>query len=110
MKFKLHVTYDAYEDDILLENMRETIIKIIDKAVDAGYVNCVEIARSIIAETDGAVKYVDVLGIDGDPDLQTMRPVSKNVRPHLKHILKLSTDGKTIDVDRGLELEAVVNE
>ena len=110
MKFRLHVSYDAYEDDILLENMRATIIKIIDSAVDAGYVNCAEIARRIIEETDGTVKYVDILGINGDPDLQTMRPVEKNVRPHLKHILKISTDGSTVDVDRGLEITAVVNE
>lgn len=110
MKFRLHVTYDAYEDDILLENMRSEIIKIIDRSINEGYVNCAEIARKIIDETDGAVKYVDILGINGDQDLQTMRPVEKNVRPHLKHILVVGSDGATIDVDRGLTIDAVVNE
>lgn len=110
MKFRLHVTKDAYEDDVLLIQMKKQIIKLIDTQIDSGHVNCAEIAAKITEEMDGTVKWVDVLGINGDPDLQTMKCDSKDVRPHLAHRLELSDDNSTIDVTRGLIIEAVINE
>lgn len=111
MKFKLHVTKDVYEDDVLLLQLKKQIIEIIDNHIDnSGYVNCVEIANDIKNQMGGSIKYVDILGIDGDGDLQTMKSDDKEVRPHLRHVLKLLDDGVTIDSDRGLEIEAVIND
>ena len=66
------------------------------------------LAQAIRESNSDSVKYVDVLGIDGDPSLQTMRAVDNSIKPHLKHVLVLMDDKETIDVDRGLELEFVV--
>ena len=111
IKFRLHVTKSVYEDDILLLQLRKQIISLIDEHIDrGGYLNCVDIAKQIVADMSGSIKYVDVLGIDGDPDLQTMKSEDKDVRPHLCHKLVLQSDGITIDVERGLEIEAVINE
>lgn len=111
MKFKLHVTKDVYEDDILLIQLKKQIVEIIDDHIDSnGYVNCVEIANDIKAQMGGTIKYVDILGINGDVDLQTMKSDDKEVRPHLRHVLKLLDDGVTIDSDRGMEIEAVIND
>ena len=110
MKFRLHVTKDVYEDDILLVQLKKQIVAIIDAQMDAGYVNCAEIANKITTEMNGSIKWVDVLGINGDPDLQTMKCSDKSVIAHLKHVLVSMDDGTTIDVERGLEIEAVVNE
>ena len=109
--FRLHVTKAVYEDDILLTQLRKQIVSIIDTHIDrGGYLNCVEVAKQIVDEMNGSIKYVDVLGIDGDPDLQTMKSADKDVRPHLCHKLVLQSDGITIDVTRGLEIEVVINE
>ena len=110
MKFRLHVSKSVYEDDILLIQLKKQIVKIIDAQIDSGYVNCAEIASKIKEEMTGSIHWIDVLGIDGDPDLQTMKSDDPSVRPHLAHRLTLSSDSVTIDVERALEIEAVVNE
>jgi len=110
MKFRLHVTKAAYEDDILLEQMKAQIISIIDDHIDGGYVNCAEIAAKITSEMDGSVIWVDILGINGDPDLQTMKCEDGDVLPHLAHRLILDEDQTTINIGRALDIEAVVND
>ena len=67
-----------------------------------------EIAKLIKEANSDSVRYVDVLGIDGDQKLQTMRCVDPEVRPHLKHELQLEDDGVTITLTRGLDIEFVV--
>ena len=111
MKFRLHVSKDVYEDDILLIQLKKQIVEIIDNHIDTnGYVNCAEIANAIKADMNGSIKHVDVLGVDGDPDLQTMKSENKEVHAHLAHRLKILDDGITIDVERALDLEVVINE
>ena len=111
IKFRLHVTKDVYEDDILLIQLRKRIVEIVDNHIDSGgYVNCAEIGNMIMREMGGSIKYVDILGINGDKDLQTMKAVSPEVRPHLKTKLVLLDDGVTIDSDRGIDIETVINE
>ena len=107
----LHVTKDVYEDDIMLIQLRKRIVEIVDNHIDSGgYVNCAEIGNTIMQEMGGSIKYVDILGINGDKDLQTMKAVSPEVRPHLKTKLVLLDDGVTIDSDRGIDIETVINE
>ena len=111
MKFRLHVTKDVYEDDILLIQLKKQIIEIIDNHIDRnGYVNCAEIANEITADMNGSIKHVDVLGIDGDPELQTMKSVDKGVHAHLSHRLSLSSDGVTVDISRAINIDAVIND
>ena len=111
IKFRLHVTKDVYEDDILLIQLRKRIVEIVDNHIDAGgYVNCAEIANSIMQEMGGSIRYVDILGINGDKDLQTMKSDDPEVRPHLKTKLVLLDDGITITSERGIEVETVIND
>lgn len=111
ISFRLHVTKDVYEDDILLIQLKNRIIEIIDDHIDkGGYVNCAEIANSIMLEMSGSIKYVDILGINGDKELQTMKSDNPEVRPHLKSKLVLLDDGVTIDSTRGIEIETVIND
>ena len=111
LKFRLRVSQATSDDETTRDTIREQIIEIIDDYVDEnGIINCVEIARRIRENLSETVQWVDVLGIDGDPSLQTMKSINPEAVPHLKHILTLLDDGKTISVDRGLELEIVVQE
>jgi hypothetical protein len=111
IQFRLHVTKSVYEDDILLLQLRKQIVEIVDEHIESGgYVNCAEIANSIMKEMGGSVKYVDILGINGDRELQTMKSVDPAVRPHLKTRLVLLDDGITIDSERGIGIETVIND
>ena len=111
LKFRLRVSQATSDDETTRDTIREQIIEIVDDYVDEnGIINCVEIARRIRENLSETVQWVDVLGIDGDPSLQTMKSINPEAVPHLKHILTLLDDGKTISVDRGLDLEIVVQE
>lgn len=110
MGFRLHVSKVAAEDLTMLDVLKQQVIAIIDAKLSQGIVNCADIANEITSTISDSVLHVDVLGINGDQNLQTMTCTDTNVRPHLKHILKLLDDGTTIDVERGLDLEIVVSD
>ena len=108
MAFRLHVSPDIADDNTMLESLRESIIKLIDDHMAEGSTNMAVIAQLIKDKNSDSVRYVDVLGINGDESLQTMRCVDPEVRPHLKHELRLLDDNATIDLTRGLTLEFVI--
>lgn len=109
--FKIHVTQSTADDATLLQSVREKIIAIVDQKIESGYLNCTEVASQILQDIGDTVKHVDVLGINGDPTIQTLKCDELEVRPHLKHVLKvLEGDDVTIDVERGLTLEVVVSD
>ena len=104
----MYVNKSAAEDLNLLDTLKEQVTVIIDNKLSEGIVNCSDIAKEIATTISDSVQHVDVLGINGDQNLQTMTCSDTNIRPHLKHMLKLLDDGTTIDVERGLTLEIVV--
>lgn len=108
MKFRLHVNAGIAEDVSLQESLKESIISLIDDELEHGNVSMVHIANLIREQNSDSVKYVDVLGIDGDPNLQTLRCVDADVRPHLKHSLILLEDKTTVELSRALELSFVI--
>lgn len=107
MGFRLHVSSDVANDPDMMAYMRTSVIGIIDDHMANGGCSMTTIAEMIKEENSDSVRYVDVLGIDGDPDLQTMRCVDPEIRPHLKHELQLEDDGTTITLTRGLDIEFV---
>lgn len=108
MAFRLHVSPDIADDSTMLESLRESVIRLIDDHMAEGSTNMAVIAQLIKDNNSDSVRYVDVLGINGNESLQTMRCVDPEVRPHLKHELRLLDDNATIDLTRGLTLEFVI--
>ncbi len=108
MGFKLHVSAEIANDETMLDNLRRSVISIIDDHMAEGGCSMTTIAELIKQNNSDSVRYVDVLGINGNQKLQTMRCVDPEVRPHLKHTLELEDDGITITLQRGLTLEFVV--
>jgi len=108
MAFRLHVSSDIANDADMMSYMNESVIKIIDDHMAEGGCSMTTIAQLIKDANSDSVRYVDVLGIDGNETLQTMRCVDPEVRPHLKHELQLEDDGVTITLTRGLDIEFVV--
>lgn len=110
IKFKVHVSQATADDEVLISGLKDQIVEIIDNQIELHrYLNCTEIAGTILEELKDSVEMIDVLGINGDPSLQTMKPIDPDVIPHLGHRLTLLEDGITIDVSRKLDLEIVVN-
>jgi len=109
MKLRVYVSQAAASDSQLMDLLKVKIVSIIDKQIFSGTVNCADIAQILQEEVPDTVQYVDILGINDDPDLQTLIFADEHVRPHLKHELVLLEDG-TVDVNRGLHLEIVVQE
>ncbi len=107
MAFRLHVTADVLETEAIKTNLEESIINLIDDYLASNSLDMVAIAQKIKSENSDLVKHVDVLGVNGDPTLQTMRCADDDARPHLKHVLEVLDDGKTIDLRRGLTLDFV---
>ena len=72
MGFRLYVNKSAAEDLNLLDTLKEQVTVIIDNKLSEGIVNCSDIAKEIATTISDSVQHVDVLGINGDQDLQTM--------------------------------------
>ena len=110
VKLRLHVNSGTASDETTRNAIRDQIIRIIDARLQAGYLNLNEVANLVVTTLAGSVLMVDVLGINGRPDVQTLRSLDDEVRPHLKHSLQVLDDGVSLDLTRGLELEFVVDE
>ena len=110
VSFRLHVSRATATDDQLLLSIKNNIVEIIDNKILKGYLNCPEVASEIMATMGNVVNYVDVLGINGDTNLQTMKCVDTVGVPHLKHRLVLMDDDQTIDIERAVNLDVVIND
>lgn len=106
---RVYVSKSSAENSQLLDLLKARIETIIDAMIEEGTLNCTILVKRILEEVPDVVKYVDVLGINNDPELQTLICSDNSVRPHLKHELVLLEDG-TIDVTRGLRLDVVASE
>ena len=106
--FKLYVTPAVTQNPSLLDNIRSTIIQIIDSKIESSHIlNCPDVAAAIVENLSESILRVDVLGINGNVDLQTIKCVDKEAQVHLGHQLQLLSDGNTIDIGRALNLEIV---
>ena len=110
VSLRLHVSSDTAADATLRDSIKSQIVYIIDTKLQSGYLNLNEVANQVMTDLAGTVLMVDVLGINGRPDIQTLKSMDNSVRPHLKHSLVLLNDESTIDVTRGLNLEFVVDD
>lgn len=110
VKLRLHVSSATATDESLRDSIYDQIVYIIDTKLQQGYLNLNEVANQVMTDLAGTVLMVDVLGINGREEIQTLKSLDESVRPHLKHSLVLLNDGNTIDVSRGLDLEFVVDD
>lgn len=109
--FKLYVAASTAEDTTLLNNIHTKIVNIIDEKIEStGSLNCSEVASEIMSQLSDSIFRIDLLGINGDVNLQTIKCVDKEAKVHLGHQLTLLSDELTIDIVRSLNLEVTVVE
>lgn len=106
VKLKVYVYQHVYNNISLLNSIRTSVLAITDEAVREGTVTMTDLANRIVSQLSDMVKFVDVLGINDDVELQTLIQVDETVIPNIKHILEVEDDG-TIGVARDLNIEFV---
>lgn len=102
---KLHVPISVIRDNATKDIIRNNILSMIKAHLETGNFNMVDVANEIKETMSDNIYYVDIEGIDGDPDLQTLVSVDKDIcRPYLKQRLVLDTNNAVI-VEDALNLE-----
>lgn len=107
MSFKLYVEDYVASDNTMTDLIESTILGIIDTHVATGTISMTAIAKEVSNTMSNDINHIDILGINGDTELQTLVSVDSDVRPNLKQELFIDEDG-TLSVKRGLILEYVV--
>ena len=103
--FRLHVPTSVGNDASMKASLREGILGIVQNHLVTGNVNCSDIAKEIKDTYSDVIQYVDLLGIDQDPDTQTLVAENSNaVSPRLKTELVIDNNGDIV-LERKLTLE-----
>lgn len=103
VKFKAYLNNEAYSNDSLRNGIEEQMIEIIEeqlinKRVSLG--DMVEIFKSRISH----IEAIDVLGINGSTDLQTLTIADDSIQPSIKQIAYVTKDNK-ISIKKDVSIE-----
>lgn len=101
---RLHVAASFGASEANKETIRNNVLTILEQHISSGSISCAVLANEIRNQLSDTVLYVDVLGINGNPDVQTLisdEPSKSAVR--LKSVLTLDKDGK-VSVEKGLTI------
>lgn len=98
--------YGSTTAESTLASIREDVIHLIDDMLNKGYCSLIELGKQIITQFTGLITSVDLLGINGDPNLQTLKPVDKEINLSLKTEV-VAESVSTLRTDRALYIEFV---
>lgn len=101
--FKLYLTRSAYRNQTTLASIRTAVLAMVDTQLAAGEISCTKLAAQILHELAPEVEDVDILGINGNVESQTLFVLDPGTAPGLKQRLVLQAD-QTIGLERGLTL------
>lgn len=98
---RLHTSAFTDTDTTNRTVVESTILKLIDAHLSEGVLSTTKLATDIRMALRDTVHYVDVLGINGDLDLQTLISADSASVPQLKLLLQVNSDG-TIGTHKAL--------
>jgi len=107
MDLRLHVEPRVMVNSHLRDMIESNIYSIVAKHLTQGSLSQTNISRDILNELGDSVIYVDILGINGMNDLQTLIPVDNTFSPYIKQDLYIKEDG-TVGVKSGINIKWVV--
>lgn len=105
ISLRCHVQSNVANDSSLKTTIIQSIIDIIDPIIAEKRISLTEIA-STVKEKIEYLEAVDVLGIDGNYDLQTLTITDDSVQPTLAQVLYLTKDN-TIALKKSVDVEFV---
>ena len=107
MDLRLHVEPRVMVNSHQRDMIESNIYSIVAKHLTQGSLSQTNISRDILNELGDSVIYVDILGINGMNDLQTLIPVDNTFSPYIKQDLYIKEDG-TVGVKSGINIKWVV--
>ena len=93
LKFRLHVESYVASDLSLKQQIQDTVEDMVEQAMATGSLSMTDIASRIMNALSDTVLHVDILGIDGDLNLQTIIHDGADVIPHIRQKLVQLDDG-----------------
>ena len=93
LKFRLHVESYVAADLTLKQQIQDTVEDMVEYAMASGSLSMTDIASRIMTALSETVLHVDILGIDGDLNLQTIVHEGADVIPHIRQKLVQLEDG-----------------
>ena len=108
VNLRVHIS-PVISGDMNTKNLiRSNIIKIIEQHMSSGNVSCTILAEQIRQNMSDTILYVDVLGIDGNHNVQTLVSADTSQSSvRLKSILVINEDN-TISVEKAVNIEWAV--
>lgn len=105
-RLQSELQYGSRSAESTLDSIREDVIVMVDEMLSKGYCSLVELGKQITTQFTGLVTSVDLLGINGDSNLQTLKPVDKEVNLSLKTEV-IAESKSVLSTDRALRIEFV---
>ena len=105
LRFKVYLDNEAYSSQELQSAITNTIIEIAEEHLSRDRISMVEMAKEFV-DSIVHVESVDVLGINGDMDLQTLTITDESVQPSVKQEVYLTQD-EQINIRKAVDVEYV---
>lgn len=103
LRFKIYVDNEAYSSSELREAITNTCISIAESHLSKDRISLVEMANEFVNQIVH-VEYVDVLGINGDVDLQTLIVSDDSLQPSIKQEVYVTKNGQ-INIRKAIDIE-----
>lgn len=103
IKFKVYLDNEAYSNVTLQESIKEEIIEQIEVDLSSDRISLSEIAMKC-KDKIVHIEAIDVLGINGDIELQTISIVDESVQPSIKQELYLTQDNE-LNIRKAVDIE-----
>ena len=108
-RIKLHVPQFVKNSEEHQTTIRKNVIEITEEAIASTKVSMTDIATIIKNKLSNYVDNIDVLGINGDEELQTIHVLDDDAQASVARVLRILKDG-TLYLDKDITIEFVATE
>ena len=108
-KLKLHVPQFVKNDELLQIEIKNNIITIIESMLSNKIVSMIDIATIIKDKLSSYIDNIDVLGINGDSELQTIYVLDDDAQVSISNVFTILNDN-SLSLEKNIMLEFVSTE
>lgn len=108
-RMKLHVPSFVKNSEEIQTQIKNSIVSITERAIATSKTSMTDIANTIKAKLLSYIDNIDVLGINGDNELQTVHVLDDDSQASVARVLTILKDG-TISLEKDITLDFVATE
>lgn len=108
MRFRFHVRDYVLNDSELRNSIRQTTISIIDKEISDHDISLADVAGTVKEKLGEYIVHIDVLGVNGITEMQTIAMIDTDARPSVRQRLEIGKDG-SIQLNKAIDIEFVLS-